>query len=78
MGRHASGVNDRYTLNILFNVDNMPNSSLQSILHLSVHLSHLEESFCLDTIHSAELPKKSAFLNDVDKTSTTEPNENRL
>ena len=32
-------------------------SSMQSILHLSIHLSYLEESFCLDTIHSAELPK---------------------
>ena len=34
--RHASGVNDKYTLNILFNVDHMPNSSIQSILHLSI------------------------------------------
>ena len=41
----------------LFNVDHMPNSSIQSILHLSIHLSYLEESFCLDTIYSAELPK---------------------
>ena len=39
--RHAS-VNDRYTLNILFNVDHMPNSSIQSILHRSIHLSYLE------------------------------------
>ena len=58
--RHAS-VNDRYTLNILFNVDHMPNSSIQSILHLSIHLSYLEESFCLDTIYSAELPKSRLF-----------------
>ena len=27
--------------NILFNVDHMPNSSIQSILHLSTHFSHL-------------------------------------
>ena len=50
-----------YTLNILFNVDHMPNSSIQSILLLSIHLSHLEESFCLDTIYSAELPKGRLF-----------------
>ena len=28
----------------------MPNSSIQSILHRSIHLSYLEESFCLDTM----------------------------
>ena len=44
----------------------MPNSSIQSILHLSIHLSYLEESFCLDTIYSAELPKSRLFLSDVD------------
>ena len=33
---------NRYTLNILFNVDHMPNSSIQSILHRSIHLSYLE------------------------------------
>ena len=55
--RHASGVND----NILFNADHMPNSSIQSILHLSIHLSYLEESFCLDTISSVELPKSRLF-----------------
>ena len=38
------------TFNTLFNVDHMSNSSVQSILHLSIHLSYLEESFCLDTI----------------------------
>ena len=59
--RHASGVNDRYTLNILFKVDHMPNSSIQSILHLSIHLSYFEESFCLDAIYSAELPKSQLF-----------------
>ena len=59
--RHASGVNDRYTLNILFKVDHMPNASIQSILHLSIHLSYLEESFCLDVIYSAELPKSRLF-----------------
>ena len=48
-------------LNILFNVDHMPNSSIQSILHLSIHLSYLEESFCLDTIYSVELPKSRLF-----------------
>ena len=58
---HARGFNNRYTLNILFNVDHMPNSSIQSILHLSIHLSYLEESFCLDTIYSAELPKGRLF-----------------
>ena len=47
--------------NILFNVDHMPNSSIQSILHRSIHLSHLEWSFCLDTIYSAELPKSRLF-----------------
>ena len=52
--RHASGVNDRYTFNILFNTDHMPNSSIKSILHLSIHLSYLEESFCLDTIYSVD------------------------
>ena len=56
MARHASGVNYRYTLNILFNADHMPNSSIQSI-----HLSYLEESFCLDTIYNAELPKSRLF-----------------
>ena len=35
----------------------MPNSSIQSILHLSIHLSYLEESFCSDTIYSVEQPK---------------------
>ena len=35
----------------------MPNPRIQSILHLSMHLTYLEESFCLDTISSAELPK---------------------
>ena len=59
------------TLNIPFKVDDMPNSSIQSILHLSIHLSYLEESFCLDTIYSVELPKMSAFLSDVSKASTT-------
>ena len=39
----------------------MPNSSIQSILHLSIHLSYLEESFCFDTIYSAELPKSRLF-----------------
>ena len=57
--RHASGVNDRF--NILFNADHMPNFSIQSILHLSIHLSYLEESFCLDTIYSVELPKSRLF-----------------
>ena len=52
---------NRYTLNILFNVDHMPNSSIQSILHRSIHLSYLEWSFCLDTIYSAELPKSRLF-----------------
>ena len=28
-----------------FNVDHIPNSSMQSTLHLSIHLSYLEESF---------------------------------
>ena len=56
--RHASGVNDG---SILFNADHMPNSSIQSILHLSIHLSYLEESFCLDTIYSVELPKSRLF-----------------
>ena len=37
-------------------------SSIKSILHLSIHLSYLEESFCLDTICSAELPKSGVFL----------------
>ena len=59
--RHASGVNDRYTLNILFKVDHMPNASIQSILHLSIRLSYLEESCCLDVIYSAELPKSRLF-----------------
>ena len=49
----------------------MPNSSIQSILHLSIHLSYLEESFCLDTIYSAELPKSCGFFErrrqDVDR-----------
>ena len=45
----------------LFNADHMPNSSIQSILHLSIHLSYLEESFCLDTIYSVELPKSRLF-----------------
>ena len=35
----------------------MPNSSIQSTLPLSIHLSYLEELFCLDTIYSVELPK---------------------
>ena len=61
MARHSSGVNDRYTFNILFNVDHMPNSSIQSTLHLSIHLSYLEELFCLDTIYSTELPKSRLF-----------------
>ena len=39
----------------------MPNSSIQSIFHLSIHLSYLEESFFLDTISSAELPKSRLF-----------------
>ena len=30
----------------------MPNSSIQSILHFSMLLSYLEESFCLFTISS--------------------------
>ena len=59
--RHASGVNDRFTFHILFNADHTPNSSIQSILHLSIHLSYLEESFCLDTIYSVELPKSRLF-----------------
>ena len=59
--RPVSGVNDRFTFNILFNADHMPNSSIQSILHLSIHLSYLEESFCLDTIYSVELPKSRLF-----------------
>ena len=59
--RPVSGVNDRFTFNILFNADHMPNSSIQSILHLSIHLSYLEESFCLDTISSAELPTSRLF-----------------
>ena len=37
------------------------NSSIQSILHLSITLSYLEESVCLDTIYSAELPKSRLF-----------------
>ena len=45
----------------LFNADHMPNSSIQSILHLSIHLSYLEESFCLVTIYSVELPKSRLF-----------------
>ena len=48
----------------------MPNSSIQSILHLSIHLSYLEESFCLDTIYSAECPKVGFFersRQDVDR-----------
>ena len=61
MARHASGVNYRYTLNILFNADHMPNSSIQSIVHLSIHLSYLEESLCLDTIYNAELPNSRVF-----------------
>ena len=44
-----------------FNADHMPNSSIQSTLHLSIHLSYLEESFCFDTIYSAELPKVGFF-----------------
>ena len=52
---------DRYTLNILFNIDHMPNSSIQSILHLSILLFYLQESFCFDTIYSAELPKVGFF-----------------
>ena len=75
--RHASGVNDRYALNILFKVDHMPNASIQSILHLSIHLSYLEESFCLDVIYSAELPK-SRLLGGRRQDVATEPNENRL
>ena len=60
--RPVSGVNDRFTFNILFNTDHMPNSSIQSILHLSITLSYLEESFCLlDTIYSVELPKSRRF-----------------
>ena len=59
--RHASGVNDRFTFNILFNADHMPNSSIQSILHLSIHLSYLEETFCLDTIYNAESLKSRLF-----------------
>ena len=43
------------------NVDHLPNSSIQSILHLSLYLSYLEESFCLDTIYSAELLKSRLF-----------------
>ena len=60
---YASGVNNRYTLNILFNDGHLPNSSIQYILHLSIHLSYLEESFCFDTIHvySTELPKGRLF-----------------
>ena len=56
-----AGVNDRFTFNILFNADHVPNSSIQPILHLSIHLSYLEESFCLDTICSVELPKSRLF-----------------
>ena len=40
---------------------NMPNSSTKSILHISIHLSYLEESFCLDTTYSVELPKSRLF-----------------
>ena len=32
-----------------------------NLLHLSIHLSYLEESFCLDTIYSVELPKSRRF-----------------
>ena len=39
----------------------MPNSSIQSILHLSIHLFYLQESFCFDTIYSAQLPKVGFF-----------------
>ena len=39
----------------------MPNSSIQSILHLSIDLFYLQESFCFDTIYSAELPKLGFF-----------------
>ena len=68
---------DRYTLNILFNIDHMPNSSIQSILHLSIHLFYLQESFCFDTIYSAELPKVGFFerrRQDVDDRSPTKTN----
>ena len=47
--------------NILFNADHLPNSSIQSIFHLSIHLSYLEESFFLDTVYSVELPKSRLF-----------------
>ena len=49
------------TVLFLFNADHMPNSSIQSILHLSTHLSYLEDSVCLDTIYSIELPKSRLF-----------------
>ena len=39
----------------------MPNSSIESTLPLSIHLSYLEESFWLDTIYSTELPKSRLF-----------------
>ena len=45
-------------------------SSIQSILQLSIHLSYLEEAFCLDTIYSVELPNSSFFerlRQDVDR-----------
>ena len=38
-----------------------PNSSIQSILHLSIHLSYLEKSFFGDTVYSVELPKSRLF-----------------
>ena len=35
-------------------------SSIQSILQLSIHLSYLEESFCLDTIYSVDIYRSLA------------------
>ena len=40
----------------------MPNSSMQSILHLAVHFSYLEESFCLDTIYIVQNCQKNGFF----------------
>ena len=49
-------------LKLLINVDHMPNSSMQSMLHLSIHLSYLEESFCLDTIYIVQNCQKNGFF----------------
>ena len=63
--RHAS-VNDRYTLNILFNVDHMPNSSIQSILHLSIPYILFRRVILFGYNIQCGISQKLAFLSDVE------------